>query len=197
MIEGSRLLELDAQTQNDRSLLEQTLSAAIKDRQTVTPEGKSLDVSIEGVGFREMPTHSDARGSIVELFDPRWKWHPDPLVYAYCFTIRPGYVKGWNLHKLHEDRYFLLQGEMELLLYDVRPESSTYGKIGRVVLSEYRRGLVNVPRHVWHADANIGTRDCVVVNFPTTAYDHINPDKYRLPLDTPLVPYKFEGARGW
>jgi dTDP-4-dehydrorhamnose 3,5-epimerase len=29
------------------------------------------------------------------------------------------------------------------------------------------------------------------------AYDHANPDKYRLPLDTDLIPYKFENSRGW
>jgi dTDP-4-dehydrorhamnose 3,5-epimerase len=133
----------------------------------------------------------------VELYDPRWDWHPDPLVFAYCFTLRPGYVKGWNLHKLHEDRYVILQGEMELVLYDVRPDSSTCGKISRIVLSEHNRRLVNIPRFIWHADHNIGTRDAVVVNFPTTAYDHANPDKYRLPIDTPLIPYKFPGARGW
>src|SRR5262245_46600125 len=88
----------------ENSLLERTLIAAHKDEQMVTPEGRSLDVLIEGVAFHEVPTHSDARGTIVELFDPRWNWHPDPLVFAYSFTIRPGGAKGWNLHKLHEDR---------------------------------------------------------------------------------------------
>ena len=57
--------------------------------------------------------------------------------------------------------------------------------------------LVNVPKFVWHADVNIGQRDCVVVNFPTTPYDHVNPDKYRLPLDTPLIPYSLAGYRGF
>ena len=194
MAKASDSLKLSAET---GPLLEQTLAAAVKDRQTVTSEGKSLDGLIEGSVFREVTTHVDERGSVVELFDPRWQWHPDPLVFAYSFTIKPGFAKGWNLHKLHEDRYFLLQGEMELILYDVRPASMTYGKVSRVVLSEYRRGLINVPKFVWHADRNIGTRDCVVVNFPTTQYDHANPDKYRLPLDSPLIPYKFPEAGGW
>lgn len=57
----------------------------------------------EGVSFREVPTHIDGRGSVFELYDPRWAWHAEPLVFAYCFTIRPGMVKGWNLHKEHED----------------------------------------------------------------------------------------------
>jgi dTDP-4-dehydrorhamnose 3,5-epimerase len=181
----------------DASLLEQTLAAAVKDRQTVTPEGKSVDSLVEGVTFRDVSTYSDARGSVAELFDLRWEWHRDPLVFAYSFTIRPGYAKGWNLHKLHEDRYCLIEGEMDLILYDVRPDSPTRGLVSRIVLSEHHRRLVNVPKFVWHVDVNIGTRDCRVINFPTTAYDHADPDKYRLPLDTPLIPYSLTGYRGW
>ncbi len=106
-------------------------------------------------------------------------------------------VKGWGLHKEHEDRYFVLSGELELVLYDPRPESSTCGKMCRVYLSGSRPRLINVPKFVWHADHNIGTSDVVVVNFPTIQYDHSSPDKYRLPLDTDLIPYSFAGAKGW
>ncbi len=179
------------------SLLDRTLASAVRDRQTVTVEGRETSTLIDGVSFWHVPTHSDERGSITELYNPAWPWHPDPLVYSYCFTIRPGMVKGWNLHKQHEDRYVILQGEMEIILYDVREGSPTFGKIGRVVLSEHDRRLVNVPKFVWHADRNIGTKDVVAINFPTLAYDHASPDKYRLPIDTPLIPHSFPGCRGW
>ena len=132
----------------------------------------------------------------MELYDLRWDWHPDPLVFAYCFTIRPGVVKGWSLHKEHEDRYALIQGAMELVLYDPRPGSPTCGEVCKIVLSEHHRCLVNIPTEVWHADHNIGATDVLVVNFPTTAYDHANPDKYRLPIDTDLIPYSFGNAIG-
>lgn len=179
------------------SLLDTTLAAATADRQTVAVDGKPLRRLTEGVQIRDLTTHVDERGSVVELFDPRWQWHPDPLVFVYSFTIRPGVVKGWNLHKLHEDRYCLLQGEMELVLYDPRPESATCGEVCRIVLSALRRQIVNVPRNVWHADHNIGSTDALVVNCPTRPYDHASPDKYRLPIDTELIPYQFPpGTRG-
>jgi dTDP-4-dehydrorhamnose 3,5-epimerase len=182
---------------DERNLLDVTLAAAKRDGATVNASGVSKDRLTEGVIFKSLPTHSDARGSVVEMFDPRWQWHPDPLVFVYSFTIKPGFAKGWNLHKEHEDRYFILQGEMELVLFDPRPQSSTYGEVCRIVLSEKNRRIVNVPKNVWHADHNIGSTDVVVVNFPTVAYDHSNPDKWRLPLDTDLIPYSFQGARGW
>jgi dTDP-4-dehydrorhamnose 3,5-epimerase len=169
----------------------------IQDQQTVTPAGESTTRLPAGVMRRDAITHIDARGSVVELFDPRWQWHPDPLVFSYAFTIRPGIVKGWGMHKLHEDRYFILSGEMELVLYDERPDSPTHGLLSKIVLSEYRRGLLNIPAGVWHANKNIGNKDVVVVNFPTIQYDHSAPDKYRLPLDTDRIPYRFDHPLGW
>ncbi|MBR0682252.1 dTDP-4-dehydrorhamnose 3,5-epimerase [Roseomonas eburnea] len=181
-----------------RSLLEATLSQAVRDKATVSSQGVPLRRLTHGVTLRRLPTHADDRGTVTELFDPRWGFHPDPLVHAYTFTIRPGVAKGWNLHQRHEDRYALLQGEMELVLFDPRPGSPTEGEVCRIVLSEHDRCIVNVPVNVWHADRNIGTRDVVVVNFPTIQYDHAAPDKFRLPLDTSLIPHRFpEGTRGW
>jgi dTDP-4-dehydrorhamnose 3,5-epimerase len=180
----------------DGSLLDLTLAAARRDCQLATPDGRPVRRLTEGLTIRQLPTIPDERGSITELFDARWNWHPDPLVFVYSFTIRPGVVKGWNLHKEHEDRYVVLEGEMELVLFDPRPGSSTVGKVCRIVLSGRARSIVNVPVNVWHADHNIGSGDVVVVNFPTRPYDHASPDKYRLPIDTPLIPHSFGNARG-
>jgi dTDP-4-dehydrorhamnose 3,5-epimerase len=179
------------------SLLETTLAAAARDPQLATPDGHLVRRLTQGVTIRSLPTHEDARGAVTELYDPGWQWHPDALVFAYTFSIRPGIVKGWNLHREHEDRYVVLQGSMELVLFDPRDESPTCGEICRIVLSGQRRSIINIPKNVWHADHNVGTTDVVAVNFPTTRYDHASPDKYRLPIDTPLIPFSFGSARGW
>ena len=172
-------------------------STPIPDMQTVTPEGEELGSLPYGMTVRDIVTHTDDRGTVMELFDPRWAWHEEPLVFSYVFTIRPGVIKGWGLHEHHEDRYALLFGEMELVCYDAREDSPTYGEVSKLVLSEHRRRVVNVPAGVWHADRNIGSRDVVVVNFPTIQYDHGAPDKLRLPLDSPEIPYRFEQRPGW
>jgi dTDP-4-dehydrorhamnose 3,5-epimerase len=167
-----------------------------KDTATVLPSGEAVDALPHGVTVRRATTHVDERGTVCELFDPRWHWHPDPLVFAYMFTLRPGKAKGWGLHKLHDDRYFLMHGELLLVLYDVRPDSPTRGLVSKIVLSDYDRRLINIPAGVWHANWNIGREDVVVVNFPTRPYDHENPDKYRLPLDSPEIPFRFDDGPG-
>ncbi|MCB1501745.1 MAG: dTDP-4-dehydrorhamnose 3,5-epimerase family protein [Bauldia sp.] len=180
----------------EEGLLQATLAAARRDGQTSLPSGAPTRRLTHGVVIRDLPTFADERGSVTELYDLRWNFHPDPLVFAHTFTIRPGFVKGWGLHKKHEDRYAIFSGEMALVLFDPRPNSPTCGEVCRIILSEHRRQLVNVPRFVWHADHNIGTTDVLVVSFPTMAYDHADPDKYRLPLDTDLIPYSFGSALG-
>lgn len=194
---GGEKMATDAEMADRQGMLEAMLEAAVQDQRTVDDNRRSIAPLLDGMSLRDGIRHDDDRGSVTEIYDPRWGWHPDPLVFSYIFTIRPGLVKGWGLHKLHEDRYFVVSGELELVLYDPRPESSTFGKICKVYLSGSKPRLVNVPRFVWHADRNIGTTDLVVINFPTIQYDHSKPDKYRLPLDTDLIPYSFGDARGW
>jgi dTDP-4-dehydrorhamnose 3,5-epimerase len=168
----------------------------LKDSQTVTPAGESLQRLPHGVVFRDAITQVDARGSVCEIFDPRWGWRSDPLVFVYTWTLRPGWVKGWALHRAHEDRYFVLAGELRVVLYDEREDSPTRGLVSEIFLSQYRRRLMNIPAGVWHADHNPGSGDVVAVNFPTVAFDHASPDKYRLPIDTDRIPFRFEGVQG-
>lgn len=172
------------------------MTEPVKDRQTVTPEGADIQRLPDGMSIREAVLHTDFRGEVIEVYDPRWGWHPDPLVFSYIFTVRPGIVKGWGMHEQHEDRYFLIRGEVELVLYDPRPDSSTCGEVIKVYLTERRPRLVNIPIGVWHADRNIGTEDAIVINFPTIQYDHSAPDKYRLPLENDVIPYSFGDAAG-
>jgi dTDP-4-dehydrorhamnose 3,5-epimerase len=171
--------------------------AVRQDVATVTSDGAPLATLPDGVRFRDAVTHIDDRGTLCELFDERWDWHEDPLVYSYVYTVRPGRTKGWAMHKRHEDRYFVLAGSLEVVLYDEREDSPTRGVVATVVLSEHRRRLMNIPAGVWHANRNIGEGDAMVVNFPTIPYDHADPDKYLLPLDTDRIPHRWPDQRGW
>ena len=75
-------------------LLDKTLAVAVRDVATVSAEGVPLTRLTHGVTVRRLITHSDFRGSVTELFDPRWREYSDPLRFSYTFTIRPGMAKG-------------------------------------------------------------------------------------------------------
>ena len=117
----------------------------VRDTQFVTAAGERIERLPVGTIVRDLTTHTDARGTVCELYDPRWGVHLDPLVFAYVFTIRPGAAKGWGVHRAHDDRYAFLAGELELVLYDERPDVATSGLEARLVLSELRRQLVTIP----------------------------------------------------
>ena len=100
------------------------------------------------------------------------------------------------MHKKHEDRYFILNGELELVLYDDREASPTHGTLATVYMSEFRRRLINIPAGVWHANRNVGNKDVLGINFPTEPYDRTDPDKYRLPPNNDIIPHTFEWGKG-
>jgi dTDP-4-dehydrorhamnose 3,5-epimerase len=64
------------------------------------------------------------------------------------------------------------------------------------VLNEFRLGmmrpgLVVVPPKVWHGVQNLADEPSSLVNLVDQAYRYENPDHWRVPPDSPHVPYRF------
>ena len=168
----------------------------VKDIPTVTPEGERLGDRIDGVVIRRAITQTDERGTLCEIFNPAWRVHPAPLAYVYQFTIRPGKVKGWHVHRLHDDRIFISQGEVKVVLYDSRVDSPTHGLVNEIFRTGLDRDLMIIPAGVYHAHQNCGSGDALFISMPTRAYDHGDPDVYRLPVNNDVIPYCFENSLG-
>jgi dTDP-4-dehydrorhamnose 3,5-epimerase len=168
-----------------------------RDQQTVTPESTSVVKLIAGVSIRSAPTILDERGEICEIYSPAWGISHDPLVYVYQILLRPGRIKGWVYHEHQDDRLFISMGTLKIVLFDMREGSPTEGLVNELYLSERNRGLVTIPKLVVHAVQNVGTIDAMFINLPTKPYNHLNPDKYRIPLDSTEIPYRFERGPGW
>jgi dTDP-4-dehydrorhamnose 3,5-epimerase len=168
-----------------------------QDVETVKPDGRTVAPLIDGVVIRHAVTQIDDRGTLCEILRPDWGFHPAPFSYVYQFSIRPGKVKGWHQHHQHDDRIFLSQGTVKVVLYDPRPESPTYRMINEIHRSELHRSIMVIPQFVWHAHHNIGSTDALFISMPTRLYEHGSPDVYRLPLENDVIPYKFEQRLGW
>lgn len=173
------------------------MARLIQDPQSIDDQGKEIKKYPDGVKIHYSEVHIDDRGELSEMFDPRWKLSDKGAAYAYYCTFRPGIVKGWGLHKKHTDHYFLVNGELEVVLYDDRESSPTYKMVSKVYLSEKKRATMSIPPGVWHASRNIGTKDALLVNFPSELYNHKSPEKYRLPINTHEIPYSFGDSYGW
>jgi dTDP-4-dehydrorhamnose 3,5-epimerase len=146
---------------------------------------------IDGVRVHEPRTIMDERGSLCEIYNPAWGFSEEPLVYAYQVTVRPNTVKGWILHREQDDRTFVSMGTGKFVLYDAREGSPTQEMLNEICLGAENRGILRIPKGVWHAVQNVGTSDLLFINLPTNAYRYEDPDKYRLPLDSDAIPYSF------
>jgi dTDP-4-dehydrorhamnose 3,5-epimerase len=167
------------------------LPEAPRDEPTVDADGRRLDAGIEGVVHERLTTHHDHRGMLGELLDVTQPFWSAGIVYAYTFTVRPGRIKGWGMHKLQTDRYVVLSGSLRVVLHDGRVGSPSAGRFAEFHFTDASPGRLSIPPGVWHADQNWGEADVRVVNFPTVPYDREHPDKYRIDPESGEIPFDF------
>ncbi|MFL5825724.1 MAG: hypothetical protein ACJ76V_04310 [Thermoleophilaceae bacterium] len=134
-------------------------------------------------------TIADGRGSLTPFLSSADAFWIEPVVYAYSIMLRPGVIKGWGMHRLQADRYFVPGGKLRVALYDGRVDSPSFEVLQEVWFSDESPGLVRIPPGVWHADQNWGDRDVSLMNFPTRAYNAADPDKYRLDPHGGEIPF--------
>ena len=168
--------------------LDESVSASIRDQQTVTVAGRSTALSIEGVKTHMPVVHTDHRGRVFEIFPGEDEYWTKPIVYCYMFSVRVNQLKGWGLHLEKDDRYTLISGEIMTVLYDARLDSPTHGLVQRVYLSEQGVSQITIPPGIWHANVNIAQAESRLINHPTEVYHHERPDRLLLPWDTEKIP---------
>ena len=167
-----------------------------RDVETVSAEGVPVMRLIDGVQLRAAVTIADERGTLTEIINPAWNIGTYPVIYGFQFTILPGRINGWAVHYETDELYFVNIGRVKIVLFDDRRDSPTYQAINEFTFTEFNRSFITIPHGVYHANQNIGTVEALVMCFASQPYDYKNPDKYRLPLDTDYIPYRFESTLG-
>ena len=174
------------------------ISSAIKDGPQVNSEWTKLQQSIDGVIVREVLHVPRDHGVITEMYRPEWDPTGMPVVHIYQSRLFAGAIGAWSCHAKSIDRLFVNQGLLKLVLYDGREESPTHGRVMEMHAGDVRPAFVVIPTGVWHGLQNVGATDALMVNFPSRAYDYDDPDHYRLPYDSPEIPFAWvprSGAR--
>lgn len=133
--------------------------------------------------------YEDHRGALIEVFNPAMGFWHEPVVYSYLITVRPGRIKGWGMHRMQADRYFVVGGRLRVVLFDGRTDSPSYERFAQFHFTEKSPGLLRIPPGVWHADQNWGDADAQILNFPTRPFDRENPDKYRIDPHSGEIPF--------
>jgi dTDP-4-dehydrorhamnose 3,5-epimerase len=81
---------------------------------------------------------------------------------------------------------------VRIVLYDSRQASPTCGVVNEFKFGSLRPALVVVPPKVWHGVQNITNEPGLLLNLVDRAYRYENPDHWRIPQDSPQIPYQWK-----
>ena len=170
------------------------LAGARKDGPQVTSDWQKIQPSIDGVVVREVLHVPRDHGVITEIYRPEWDASGFPVVHMYQSRLFPLAIGAWSCHAKTVDRLFINQGQVKLVLFDGRDDSPTRGRLMEIHVGDPRPAFVVVPIGVWHGLQNLGSTDALMVNMPSRAYDYADPDQFRLPYDSPEIPYSWNAT---
>jgi len=151
---------------------------------------------IEGVKVKKLRVIPDERGRLMEVLRS-----DDPEFFrqfgqAYITTAYPGAVKAWHYHKKQWDTFACIHGMMKIVLYDGREGSPTHGLVNEFFAGVHNPILIQVPPLVMHGFKCISEQEAIVLNLPTEVYLYDEPDEFRVPPDSPEIPYNWTRKDG-
>lgn len=168
------------------------LPGAVKDTQSVSaqwdPLGQTL---IAGVRVHEVRHVPKASGRLTEIYRRDWLTDTELVDQVFQVELLPGRITAWHAHEQTIDRLFISEGSARIVLYDARQASPTQGTINQFLFGEHRPALVVIPARVWHGVQSIGPGPARILNLVDRAYDYASPDHWRVPADSPHVPFTF------
>ena len=150
---------------------------------------------IEGIKTKKLKMAVDERGRLMEIL----RSDDNEFIkfgQVYITTNNPGVVKAWHLHKVQIDYVACVKGTIKLAIHDPRDGSPTRGQTDEFIIGEHNPVLVVIPPGVYHGWMNIGDTESIVVNAPTEVYNYDKPDEFRLPYNSPEIPYSWEIKHG-
>lgn len=169
-----------------------------KDTQSITSDWIALQPQIDGVQVREVKNVAKPRGgTLTEVFRKDWSLDAGVIDQVFQNILEPGQISGWHAHRVTTDRIFVNWGLIKIVLFDARKGSRTYGAVNTFQFGLIRPALVIVPPGIWHAVQNVTSTPSALINLVDHAYAYDDPDHWRLPIETDLVPYKFKPGEPW
>ncbi len=146
---------------------------------------------IDGVKVRPLKPIHDERGYLMEMLRSDW---PEFTKFGqvYVTVAYPNVVKGWHYHKVQTDNFVVVKGAAKVVCYDNRQGSKTKGEVNEFFPGEGNPMLIQIPPLVVHGFKAIGGDSVYLVNAPTELYNYKTPDEYRIPHDSPDIPYEWD-----
>ena len=161
----------------------------------VNEQGEFRAIPIVGVTFRPTRPVPHEDGHVAEVARANWDIIGGPIVQVHTTTTFPGRIRAWGLHQRSTDRLFVVNGLVQFVVFDGRNGSPTFGRLNVFTASPKSPGLLVVAPNLYHGWKNIGTNEAIIINMPTSMYNHEAPDALDLPWDSEaarrIIPFQF------
>lgn len=125
---------------------------------------------IQDVKITKLKQISDNRGKIMHMLRRDWPIF-DSFGEIYFSTINFGSIKAWHLHKEATLNYACIKGEVNLVLYDDRKDSKTYGNYQELSLSPKDYFLVTIPPFIWNGFKGLDSSESIIANCITLPHN--------------------------
>ena len=121
---------------------------------------------ISGVIKTPLKQFEDQRGKVMHMLRSNDK-HFIKFGEVYFSWISAGAIKAWKLHKELTMNIAVPIGEIKLVLYDDRVDSSTYGKLNEFMMGDNNYYLLTIPNNIWYGFKSLNDKAAMIVNCAT------------------------------
>ena len=125
---------------------------------------------IKGIKITKLKIISDERGKVMHMMrndSPVFKNFGE----VQFSTIYENKIKAWHLHTESYLNYVCVVGEVKLVLFDDRKDSSTKNQHQEIFLSPDNYFLVTIPPNVWNGFKGLGKKESIIANCLTLPHN--------------------------
>ena len=155
---------------------------------------------IDGVKIKNLAVHKDIPdadqpgiklGILMEILradeEIFKKFGQSTITIAY-----KGTMKGFHVHEIQDDLWFMATGKAFIVLYDAREGSPTGGETQTIFAGEGDYKLVSIPVGVVHGYKVLSEEPVILFYHTTEPYNPAKPDERRIALDDPEINFNWE-----
>jgi dTDP-4-dehydrorhamnose 3,5-epimerase len=135
---------------------------------------------IDGVKIKPLKTYLTEDGYFRELVRDEDNFL-ESFGQSSISLAHPGFIKAFHYHKKQDDVWYIVSGQIRAVLYDQRPESSTYKQTQVIILGKEDPKVLFIPRGVAHGYQVLGKEDAVLLYHTNHHYDPS--DELRIAFD--------------
>jgi len=145
---------------------------------------------IDGVKIKEIKRHSDDRGFFSEIVKFGEETFQEIKQTSYTETY-PEVIKAFHWHKKQYDIWFPVKGDLQIVLYDLRDDSSTKEQTQVIYAGEKNPLVILIPPGVVHGYRVLGQEKAGLFYHTSETYNPNEPDEFRIPFDDKKIGFNW------